>query len=95
MDWLPPTELHRLDSAFYRRTQLYELVWPHERLDEYLISGTPDGSYFGAWVCGAVLTPALIRDPGKFIPVADASQLSPRIQLYTGAGQLLETFAVG
>lgn len=40
-------ELHRLGQVFYRRTPLYPLVWPHERLDEHLVATNADGSLIG------------------------------------------------
>lgn len=42
------TEWHRLGEAYYRRTLQYELSWPVQTLDDYLVAMSTDGGLIGA-----------------------------------------------
>lgn len=78
--WRPSADWHQLDGALYRRTRLYDLAWPHPRLDECLVAVAAGGALI-----------ALARDPSQLVAVRDDSALAPQIRVYSGAGQLLET----
>ncbi|WFD26067.1 Vacuolar protein sorting-associated protein 16 [Malassezia nana] len=73
-------EWHRLGETYYRRTRLYELPWPSQRLDQALVATSEDG--------GLV---AITRDPRQLVALGEAGAMEPQIHVYTGAGQLLET----
>jgi len=79
----PPTmaaEWHRLGETYYRRTRLYELPWPSERLEQALVAASSDGGLL-----------AMARDPRQLVALGEAGAIEPQIHVYTGAGQLLET----
>lgn len=73
-------EWHRLGETYYRRTRLYELPWPSERLGQALVAASDDGGLL-----------AITRDPRQLVALGEASAIEPKIHVYTGAGQLLET----
>ncbi|PKI84319.1 Vacuolar protein sorting-associated protein 16 [Malassezia vespertilionis] len=78
--WQPATEWHALGRAFYRRTLQYELQWALASLDGYMLASNADGSLFVA-----------TRDPTKLVVFHSNSHVEPQLQVYTGAGQLLDT----
>ena len=73
-------EWQKLGDAYYRRTIQYELGWSVQRLDEFLVASSADMG----WI-------ALTRDPEQLVALGDTSAMEPKIQVYTGAGQLFET----
>ncbi|WFD18937.1 Vacuolar protein sorting-associated protein 16 [Malassezia caprae] len=73
-------EWHRLGETFYRRTRLYELPWPSERLAQALVAVSDDGGLL-----------AITRDPRQLVALGEAGAIEPKMYVYTGAGQLLET----
>lgn len=76
------SEWHSVGDAFYRRTVQYELAWSVGQLDEYLVATSADA----AWI-------AMTRDPSQIVALSETVATEPRIQLYTGAGQLYESLA--
>ncbi|WFD30831.1 Vacuolar protein sorting-associated protein 16 [Malassezia sp. CBS 17886] len=74
------TAWHKLGAAYYRRTLQYDLAWPISSLAGYLVAPSTDGSLL-----------ALVRDPSQLVALGDAADAEPRILVYSGAGQLVET----
>ncbi|PWN22612.1 hypothetical protein BCV69DRAFT_311398 [Microstroma glucosiphilum] len=78
----PFSESSPLQSAFYRRRDLYSLAWSHssQDLSGYLVVSAANGGFI-----------AVTRDPRKVVMLGKASALKPRILVYTAAGQLVES----
>lgn len=46
-EWQPAAEWHALGDAYYRRTTEYEMLWPMQRLDQFLVASSSDGGLIG------------------------------------------------
>jgi hypothetical protein len=81
----PFAECSPLQSAFYRRRDLYSLAWSHssQDLSGYLVVSAANGGFI-----------AVTRDPRRVVMLGKASALKPRILVYTAAGQLVESIPV-
>ncbi|PWN40711.1 hypothetical protein IE81DRAFT_325313 [Ceraceosorus guamensis] len=76
----PTQEWHSLQDVFYRRNQVYSLSWAIDDLSNYKLAAAPNGGLL-----------ALVRDPAKLVALGKVSNLRPKIQVYTSAGQLVES----
>lgn len=81
----PFSECSPLQSAFYRRRDLYSLAWSHssQDLSGYLVVSAANGGFI-----------AITRDPRRMVMLGKATALKPRILVYTAAGQLVESIPV-
>nr|CAG8648885.1 189_t:CDS:10 [Entrophospora candida] len=75
----PTTEWTQLQDRFYRKQEIYTMLWKRMDLSKYMIAGAPYG--------GPI---AMIRDDKKVILLEKQQPVKPTIYLYTSAGKLME-----
>ncbi|KAG0042078.1 hypothetical protein BGZ83_000922, partial [Gryganskiella cystojenkinii] len=72
-DWLA------LHDKFYRKQEVYTMLWKQVDLSKYMIAAAPFGGPL-----------ALVRDDRKVILVQKQQPVKPSIYLYTSSGKLME-----
>ncbi|CAG8511137.1 12226_t:CDS:10 [Acaulospora morrowiae] len=75
----PITDWIQLQDRFYRKQEIYTMIWKHMDLSKYMIAGAPYG--------GPI---AMIRDDKKVLLLQKQQPVKPTIYLYTSAGKLME-----
>ncbi|KAG9293340.1 hypothetical protein G9A89_007586 [Geosiphon pyriformis] len=73
IDWM------QLQDRFYRKQEIYTMLWKHMDLSKFMIAGAPNG--------GPI---AMIRDDKKVLVLQKQQPVKPTIYLYTSAGKLME-----
>lgn len=72
-----------LQDVFYRKSDIYTLTWGIDDLSDYHVAAAKQGGLL-----------ALVRDTRKVVSLGKAALLKPKIHVYTGAGQLVESIPV-
>lgn len=79
----PTQEWSSLQDVFYRKSEAYTFTWGVDNLSDYLVAAAPNAGLL-----------ALVRDPSRLVALGKAALLKPKIQVYTAAGQLVESVPV-
>lgn len=75
---------NQLYNKFYRKFDVYEMLWNHIELDQYIVAGAKHG--------GPI---ALVRNQRKVLLLGmanDADGRKPKMRIFTAAGQLICSF---
>ncbi|KAL1915507.1 uncharacterized protein VTP21DRAFT_6631 [Calcarisporiella thermophila] len=75
----PTAEWIQLQDRFYRKQEVYSMLWKQIDLSKFLLAGAPFG--------GPI---AMIRDDKKVLLLQKQQPVKPSIYLYTSSGLLLE-----
>ncbi|KAI8351246.1 Vps16, N-terminal region-domain-containing protein [Mortierella sp. GBAus27b] len=76
----PTADWFQLQDRFYRKQEIYVMLWDQINLLEYNLAAAPFGGPL-----------ALVRDDRKVLLLQKQQSVKPSIYLYTSSGKLLET----
>ncbi|KAK5823097.1 hypothetical protein F5H01DRAFT_129983 [Linnemannia elongata] len=77
----PPTaDWIQLHDRFYRKQEIYTMLWKQVDLSKYMLAAAPFGGPL-----------ALVRDDRKVLLLQKQQPIKPSIYLYTSSGKLMET----
>ncbi|OZJ06505.1 hypothetical protein BZG36_00636 [Bifiguratus adelaidae] len=75
----PNADWQRLQDRFYRKQEMYTMLWKSMDLRKYYLAGAPYGGPL-----------AMMRDERKILLLQKQQPVKPMISVYTSAGKLIE-----
>lgn len=82
MDFGHPTaEWNQLYDRYYRKREVYAMLWDKMDLSKYMVAAAPFGGPL-----------AFVRDEKKILLIEQDNQLKPMVQIYSSAGKQLGAF---
>jgi len=68
-------------GTYYRRVEVYQMLWQDIELDKYVVAGAPYG--------GPI---ALVPDERKVLLLGERASATPKLRVFTAAGSLISSF---
>ncbi|CAI2176411.1 4285_t:CDS:10 [Funneliformis geosporum] len=84
----PTTDWIQMQDRFYRKQEIYTMLWKHMDLSKYMIAGASYGGPIGRESIFGFIP--MIRDDKKVLTLQKQQPVKPTIYLYTSAGKLME-----